>query len=204
MFKPTMIAAALAAVSAPAFAGGLTPAAPEPVVQAPVAVMPAPVASADWSGAYVGAQLGYGDFQGESDLGSEDDLTGQTYGVFAGYQQDLGRFVVGGELAYDDVSGIGSDTFGIDGDSLISAKVRLGYDAGRFLPYVTLGGAQLATTGAVDDSDTGYLYGLGADYALTDSWRIGVEANQYQFDDFADSGIDISGTNVDLRVSFAF
>ncbi len=204
MFKPTMIAAALTAVSAPAFAGGLTPAAPEPMVQAPVAVVAAPTMTADWSGVYVGAQLGYGDFQGESDLGSESDLTGETYGLYAGYLHDFGSFVVGGELGYDDVSGIGSDLFDIDGDSLISAKLRIGYDAGRFLPYLTVGGAQLSTTGAVEDSDTGYLYGLGADYALTDSWRIGVEANQYQFDDFADSGIDLSGTSVGLRVSFAF
>ncbi len=204
MFKPTMMAAALTAVSAPAFAGGLTPAAPEPVVQAPVAVIATPVTTADWSGVYAGAQLGYGDFQGESDLGAEDGLTGETYGLYGGYLHDFGRLVVGGELGYDMVSGIGSDMFDIDGDSLISAKLRLGYDAGRLLPYVTLGGAQLSTSGAVEDSDTGYLYGIGADYAVNDAWRIGVEANQYQFDDFADSGVDITGTNIGLRVSYAF
>jgi len=204
MFKPTLIAAALVAVSAPAFAGGLTPVQPDPVVPAPVIPVPVVQPSADWSGFYVGAQIGYGDFQGESELGSEDDLTGTTYGAYAGYLHDFGSLVVGGELSYDSVSEIGSEDFGIDGESLIAAKARVGYDLGSFLPYVTLGGAQLATTGAFEDSDTGYLYGLGADYAINDRWRVGAEVNQYQFDDFADSGVDISGTTAALRVSFSF
>lgn len=205
MFKPTLIAAAVAAVAAPAVAGSLAPAATEPAVQAPAPVAVVPVQpSADWSGFYLGAQVGSGNFEGASDLGAEDDLTGTTYGLHAGYLHDFGRLVAGAELAWDDTSEIGSEVYGIDGESLISARLRVGYDLGSFLPYVSLGGAQLTTTGAIDDSDTGYSYGIGADYALTESWRIGAEVSQYTFDDFADSGVDLSGTNAALRVSFAF
>lgn len=199
MFKPLMLAAAAVVVSAPAFAGGLTPPAPTPVVPVPVA--PPIAVSADWTGLYAGGSLGYGDVTGSTTIG--EDVNGLTYGLHAGYMYDLGSVVLGAELEYS-MTEISDDTIGLDVDSVLRGKVRVGYDAGDFLPYVTVGAAQLTTSGAIDDSGTGYLYGIGADYQMTDSIRLGAEVLQHEFEDYAGSGIDVSATTLGVRVSFAF
>lgn len=199
MFKPVILAAAVAVSAAPVLAGGLTPPAPTPVVPVPVA--PAVPVSADWTGLYAGGSLGYGDVTGSTTLG--EDVNGLTYGVHGGYMYDMGSIVLGAELEYA-MTEITDDTIGLDVDSVLRGKVRVGYDAGDFLPYVTVGMAQLTTSGAIDDSDTGYLYGIGADYRMTDSLRIGAEVLRHEFDDYADSGIDVSATTLGVRVSFAF
>ena len=81
---------------------------------------------------------------------------------------------------------------------------RVGYDAGAWLPYASLGIAQVTTNDAFDLQDTGPFLGLGAEYRVTDSVRVGAEVLQHQFEDFDDSGIDIDATNVAARVSFQF
>ena len=202
--KTTLLAAsALALAGGTAFAGGLT----EPVMTAapaPVAVAPAPapvmMAGNDWSGFYVGGQVGYGQLDA---TGFADDTEDMTYGVHAGYLYDLGSVVVGGEVDYD-MTDIVDDNTGIELDSVTRAKARVGYDAGSFLPYVTAGAAMAETSGGYDGSDTGYFYGIGADYAVTDSIRVGAEALRHEFEDFDGTGTDIEATTASLRVSYSF
>ena len=197
-------AAALAVVcgtiAGTAQAGGLS----EPVVAVapapvPVIAAPTPVGN-DWTGFYAGAQLGYGQLSSDA---LEDEPSDITYGVHAGYLYDLGSFVLGGELEYDvtDIVDEGSD---IALDSVLRAKVRAGYDAGNFLPYVTAGVAQATTSGALEAEDTGAFAGLGVDYQVNPNARVGVEVLHHQFDDFDDSGADIDATTASLRVSFSF
>lgn len=89
------ILAALTAVSANA--GGLVSPAPEPTI-----LPPAPAAVSDWTGGYVGAQLGYGAVDsGGAGLGGGGALGG----VHAGYRYDFGRNVAGIELDYDVADG---------------------------------------------------------------------------------------------------
>lgn len=110
--------------------------------------------------------------------------------------------VVGGELRYTDMSNISSSTTPpVSLDSMISGQLRLGYDMGRVLPYLAVGGAQL-TAGGTDD--TGLLYGGGIEFAASDHWILGVEANHYEFKDFSAPGIDITGNLIGLRASFRF
>lgn len=155
----------------------------------------------DWTGLYGGVSLGYGDVTGSTVLG--DDINGTTYGVFAGYQRDLGTVVVGGELEWSGTEWT-DETIGLDVDSVARAKVRLGYDAGAFLPYATIGAAQVATSGAVDDDDTGMFYGAGIDYSLGNGIVLGAEILQHEFDDYADTGIDVSATTITARVAYSF
>ena len=60
MVRFSLVAAA-ALIGAPAFAGNPLPPTPEPMVEAPIAVAPVAQAYSDWTGGYVGAQLGWGD-----------------------------------------------------------------------------------------------------------------------------------------------
>jgi opacity protein-like surface antigen len=155
----------------------------------------------DWTGLYGGVSLGYGEGKGDIVLG--DDINGTTYGVFAGYQRDLGSIVVGGELEWSATEWT-DDTIGLDVDSVARAKVRLGYDAGSFLPYAVIGAAQLSTSGAVDDDDTGWFYGAGIDYSLNNGVVLGAEVLQHEFDDYADTGINVSATTITARVAYNF
>ncbi|RPE71627.1 opacity protein-like surface antigen [Pacificibacter maritimus] len=192
------IAFALASAStlvlaAPAFAGNLTPAAPE----APVYVAPVETAGADWTGFYAGATAGYG--YGEDAAEDADD---STYGVFGGYNYDMGDWVVGGELEY---SKSDMENAGVEVDDMTRLKLRAGYDFGKVVVYGIAGANYTnATIAGTDYSDTGVSYGIGADYAVTDNIVAGLEVLQNDFNEFDDSGADLSATTVAAKVGFRF
>lgn len=193
-------AAALMGVGTGAKAGSLAEpvvtAAPEPVFT------PAPVpVSADWTGFYAGGSLGYADVT-EPGTTLGDEVNGLTYGVHAGYDYDFGALVLGGEVEYS-LFDVTDAVSGLEVDSVTRLKVRAGYDAGDFLPYATFGGARLATSG-IDGEDEGYFYGVGADYRMTDSIRVGAELLRHEFDDYAGTGVDVDATTLGARVSFQF
>ncbi|NIY78670.1 MAG: porin family protein [Rhodobacteraceae bacterium] len=191
---PVLVLSAMA-LSAPAFAGGYS----EPVIEQPT-IAPAPVvpvSGTDWTGGYAGATLGYG--WGNDALDDADDMT---YGLFGGYNYDFGDFVLGGELEYLG-SEIENDTANLD--DLTRLKLRAGYDAGPALIYGVVGAAYAnADIGGVSYDDTGYTYGIGVDYAVTDSINVGAELLQNEFDEFDNSGTDLSATTLGARVSFKF
>ncbi|MGI3163642.1 outer membrane protein [Pseudooceanicola sp. 200-1SW] len=197
MLRTSMIAAvAAAAVAGPALAGSYQPAPADPVVPAPA---PAPVFSgSDWTGAYAGASLGYGELDADLPGGGSDDADGSLYGLQVGYDYDFGTFVLGGELDY---SATDLDFSGVDVDSLTRLKIRAGYDAGQTLIYGVAGAAH-AETDLGDDN--GWLLGVGADYKLTDNVTVGGEYVYHQFDDFDDTGVDIDGSTLAARVNYRF
>lgn len=196
-----LLAAPLTAAASFAQAGGLA----EPVIApapAPVAYAPTPApAGRDWTGFYAGGSLGYGDVTVD---GVDGDFTGATFGGHVGYNYDLGSIVVGGEL-----EAMGTNDFTLDGgdlelDNVLRAKVRAGYDAGAFLPYVTAGYAQATVGTAGDDlEDNGLFYGVGVDYALSDSITVGGEYLRHDFENFDDVA-DIEADTFALRVSYNF
>ncbi len=209
-------------------AGGLAPAPAEPLVMAP-----APVMSSDWTGGYAGLSLGYGivNEDGIDELESENDrIFGQDFdvdgdgaigGAFAGYQYDLGSFVVGGEvdlnaanLDFDD-DGIGDfveegfDANEVDGGANISQvhrlKLRAGYDAGAALIYGVVGAAY-AQADIFDEeySDTGYVVGAGVDYKIQPNVTVGGEVLYHSWDDFDETGVDLDATTIQARVAYQF
>ncbi|MFU8825414.1 MAG: outer membrane protein, partial [Yoonia sp.] len=148
-----MLAAPLALAAGMASAGGLAP--PVETV-APTPIAPAPIMpSSDWSGFYVGGQLGYGKVTTPLISGLDDDFTGAIYGVHAGYMYDLGSIVLGAEIDYDltnmslDVPEVPEQLEGasLELDSILRLKARVGYDAGAFLPYITGGVVRARVTG---------------------------------------------------------
>lgn len=192
MFGASALALAGAfALAAPAAAGELAFAAPSRTT----------MGNGDWTGLYAGISVGSGDVTGSAVLG--DDINGLTYGIFGGYQYDFGALVVGTEL---ELSGTewSDDSIGLDVDSVARAKARLGYDAGAALPFATIGVAQAATTGVVEDDDSGWFYGAGVDYSLGNGTILGAEILQHEFEDYADTGVDVSATTITARVAFSF
>ncbi|WP_143529961.1 outer membrane protein [Salibaculum halophilum] len=200
MKQQIVLALAASLTASSALAGGMSEPVPEPD---PVVIDPVDPAPA-WTGFYAGGSLGYADAT-ESTVYFADQLDGLTYGVHAGYDRDFGSAVLGGELelsGFDIEASADGVPFKID--SVLRAKLRAGYDAGNWLPYLTAGAARLTTSGLGYDSDTGSFYGVGVDYRLGNDMRVGAEVLDHQFDDFASSGDDFDVTTVSARVSFEF
>lgn len=196
------IAAMIATVTltAPAFAGGPVAVADEPAVIPAAEPYVAP--GVDWSGAYVGAQLGYGDVNSN---GAGLDGNGLLGGVHAGYRWDLGNWVAGGELSWDkasiDLGAVAGDQL----DSIAALKLMAGREIGNSLVYGTLGAAQAkASVGGADQSDSGMVYGLGFDYAVNDRWTVGGEVLQHQFNDFDGTTNDFDATTIKAKVGLQF
>ena len=179
-------------LSGTAFAGSLE----EPIFE----TVPAPVfepafVDGDWTGAYGGLNLGYGDVDGTGTADGDDT----TYGFHVGYDYDFGRYVIGGELEYDkadiDLNGAANT------DSVTRLKLRGGYDLGRTLIYATAGAAKLQTS--IGD-DTGEFFGVGMAYQVTDRFTVGGELLEHRFDDIGGTGVDADATTFNLRGSFRF
>ncbi len=198
----SFIAATLVASSS-AFAGGYV----APVVEPAPVVEESPVVTAsDWTGFYAGLQYGSGSADAEGFGVTVDAGDYDAYGVHAGYLRDFGQFVIGGELDYNKVD---FDDAEDDGD-LVRLRARAGYDAGRFMPYVTLGVARISGDDGEDDiSETGFTYGIGADFSVTEKFTVGLEYTRNDFSDVLEdetgiSGIDLDADLVQVRASYRF
>lgn len=186
----TLVSTSLLASAA--FAGNLA----DPVIETVAAPVYTPAFTAgDWTGAYGGLNLGYGDVDATGAADGDDT----TYGLHVGYDYDFGRFVLGGEFEYDkadiDLNGAA------EVDSVMRLKLRGGYDFGRTLVYATAGAAKLETS--IGD-DTGEFFGLGVAYKVTDSFTVGGEVLEHRFDDIGGTGVDADATTFNLRGSFRF
>lgn len=167
-----------------------------------------PVASTyDWTGAYIGGQIGYAwgkdhiqdenIVSGDSDYSDSFRLRGVTGGVFAGYNMQWGNIVGGveGDVEASGIVGHNPDwPFGSDDNTHIvaqgSLRGRLGYAFDNWLPYVT-GGLALGDIhtkfedGAATDSKSeikaGWTIGAGLAYAFNKNW---VGQAEYRYTDF--------------------
>lgn len=189
--KIAIHALAASFLASAAFAGGyVAPTLPEEV--------PATAPTTDWTGIYAGLQYGQGEFtasrgRASADLGDIDAL-----GLHLGYLHDLGAFVLGAELDYNDVD-LQDGTAG--SSDMWRLRGRLGYDMGRFQPYLTLGVVRLSDSG---ESETGVTYGFGGDYLVTDRVSLGLEYSRSAFKDVVDTGIDLDADLLQIRASFRF
>lgn len=184
----------------PAHAGGMAAPITEPTVApAPMPVYAAP--STDWTGGYVGAQLGYGDI---TSGGAGLDGNGAIGGIYGGYRMDFGKFVSGVEVGYD-ASNVDLGSSGDKLDNVARLKLIGGVDLGQTLVYGTIGAARAkATVSGSGLSGNGYLFGVGADYALNDKWTVGGELLSHHFDNFGSSGVDLKATTVEAKVAYRF
>jgi opacity protein-like surface antigen len=118
---------------------------------------------------------------------------------------DFGRLVVGGEFDGDlsqigievnedaDLPGTPVTTEIGEIDSIARAKLRLGYDAGRVLPYLTAGLARASVSfneeiagpddPAIEESYSGRFVGVGASFMASERLMVSIEAIRHNFDD---------------------
>lgn len=206
--KTTIAAAMLLGAQGAAYAADLT-----------LPVVGDRAAELDWSGGYVGASAGYGqgtasrEFTGLPFTATEDDLSGWLGGVQAGYNFQVGTFVLGVE---GDIDWTNIDTAGAPGalprnvNWTGSVRGRAGVAFDRVLVYGTAGlaVAELETTSFLGEEDTqvhrGWTAGLGVEYMLTDALSVKAEyahssfdTQQYDFTDPAPFSID-AGFNTDV------
>ncbi|MBS9716244.1 outer membrane protein [Pseudohalocynthiibacter aestuariivivens] len=145
----------------------------------------------DWTGFYIGAQVGWSDLSVLS--ASDDDVS---YGIHAGYNHDLGNFVLGGEIDYSTSEySFGGGTLDVD---TLRVKARAGYDIGPALFYGVLGYVDLDTDLVSED---GYSYGIGASYKVTDNVVVGAE---YLRDEVDILGVDFEVDSFNIRASYQF
>jgi outer membrane immunogenic protein len=190
----------LASVALFVFAGAAS-AADLPVRAAPPAPIIAAVPVFTWTGFYVGVNAGYGWNANDSitvggvtfDLDDEGGFVG---GAQAGYNYQIGSFVVGleGDIQYADFGG--DDRFDFDGDGILdddfntsdwfgTVRARAGVAFDRALIYAT-GGFAFA------DNATGWTVGGGLEYAFTNNLSAKIEGlyvNLDQDDNFP--GLDL-------------
>ncbi|MCW3781188.1 outer membrane protein [Defluviimonas salinarum] len=196
VIKAAFVGAVIAGgLAMPALAGGLA----EPVVEAPIAPVAPVVVGTDWTGFYVGGDLGYGDV---STTGEDGD--GLMYGLRGGYDYDFGNWVLGGRLDYD-WSDINLANNAGSVDSVWRLGARAGADLGRTLIYGIGGYTEAdATVGGTSYSDDGWFLGIGADYLITDRWTVGAEILTHQYDNFGGTGTDVDATTASVTAGFRF
>lgn len=156
-------------------------------------------AGGDWTGPYAGIQFGHGEFSGERALSGVDG-NDRVFGLHIGYLHDYGGWVSGVEIDHDqtsiDIAGFAKI------DDITRLKLKAGLDIGRWLPYGTAGTTRVNTS--VGD-DTGSFYGFGLSYLATDSFVIGAEYLQHDFDELGGQlGLDTRASTFTIRASFRF
>ena len=158
---------------------------------------PALAQSADWSGAYAGAELGFADVDTNlAGLGGDGFIAG----IIGGYDWDFGAWVVGLGADYDfaDISlGAAADL-----EEIWRIKFRGGYKIGQGLAYGTAGYAN-ADTDTLGDDD-GYFIGAGYEHRLAPNFSLGGEVLYHEFDNFNSTPTDIDATTVQVRGTFRF
>jgi outer membrane immunogenic protein len=213
MKKLLIAAAGLAAFAAPALAADMAVKAPPPVVSP----------AYDWTGFYVGANGGYGWSGDVGPIAYTDGIpqtfitTGTTFndkggfgGAQAGYNKQMGHFVLGVETDIQAASIRSSISGGVTGfgdlyegtrklDYFGTVRGRAGLAFNQVLFYVT-GGllyGQLSTSTdrtntpgfpwiANSSSQTGYAAGAGIEYAFARVWSVKAE---YQYLDFGNKNL---------------
>jgi outer membrane protein OmpA-like peptidoglycan-associated protein len=154
----------------------------------------AAVEASQFSGGYLGVDVG----QNTSSMTSMADQTEIYPGLKAGFNKDIGKFLIGAEAFMDEhsVSYTGADA-GLD--------ARLGLPMNNWMPYLKLG---VVGTKPGTRSHSG----LGLEYSLTDRWSINAEFTTDNKDAYKNNNIvfgingffgDISGKSNALAASAA-
>ena len=205
-------------------------------------------APTSWSGLYFGAHAGWAwsDFDTRfSSLpvppnGFDVTHDAAIYGGQIGIQHQFGHLVIGVEAAISSAwqdnhanelgCGIGNNAFscGARFNDVMTVGPRIGYAAGKWMPYITGGYANArfeekavvvgptTTFWTGSERHSGWYIGAGVDMALAQGWTVGLEYRHYEFDNelyvpftpfgvpvFGDRNVaDVTLDTVALRVSW--
>lgn len=169
------------------------------------------IATDTWTGFYAGAHAG---------VSSADDFDNSSFtgGVQAGYLQQFGQFVVGGEVSgtlTDELRYELTPDAGLTQNWSLAAKGRAGVALGDTLLYGTAGlsVAELEPQGATTsgtDTHTGAVFGAGIEQNLGNNFSVRAEYLQTRYFDVDSSvaGIgrtdDLTNHAITLGVNYRF
>jgi outer membrane immunogenic protein len=182
---------------------------------------PPPVPFYNWTGFYAGAHIGVG--WSDGDGGSSSGFLG---GGQVGFNYQINQWVLGVEA---DIAGTTiKDSFSIfEGPILVTGSAsldwvstlapRFGYAFDRWLVYGKFGGAWAHTSFTVngtiagvpggfgfaqDQTNSGWVLGVGTEYALWNNWTAKVEYNMMDFGSdgpFADNKFHVFKAGLNYR-----
>lgn len=155
--------------------------------------MYSPVSAAQWTGFYAGVSGGYG--WGTTTISPalpggtvENNSSGWTIGGQAGYNMDMGGFVLGGEadLQWSNIgysAPLGGGTFTARTDMFGTLRARAGIPIGQVMPYGTLGVAYGRVSATEDNGLTstqtnnhlGWTAGVGLEAQATANLSLKAE-----------------------------
>jgi outer membrane immunogenic protein len=197
-------------------------------IRMPVKAQPAFVhAYYNWTGFYLGAHIGYGwaDFTGVDPvvgiLSDTASASGFIYGGQVGFNYQMGSWVFGiegdfsfGDIKWDESFLLGLATAEAKVDRIITVAGRIGYAFDRTLIYGKFGGAWTheeynfallgaTATGSIDR--TGWVFGVGLEYAFLGNWTAKIEYNYLDMGSKALTlttvgGLAVTPANVDLTI----
>jgi outer membrane immunogenic protein len=155
----------------------------------------------NWTGPYIGISGGYG--WGSSNFGDPD---GGLFGATLGYNWQMGSMIVGleGDISWSGLEGNDSGAGrSVNNDWLGTVRGRLGFNGGRFMPYVTGGlavgniDASVAGVGNSSSTELGWTVGAGVEAAIAGPWTVKVE---YLYVDLGE-GDSIGGARPDFQTN---
>jgi outer membrane immunogenic protein len=141
----------------------------------------------NWTGFYIGVNGGGGWGHSRTDLSGGFDTSGGVVGGTIGYNWQLGNWVLGfeGDVDWSNVSGTtsaaGCPGCSVQNNWLSTARGRVGYSFGQWLPYITgglaAGDVQASVPGFSGQTNTqvGWAAGAGVEYAITNNWSAKLE-----------------------------
>ena len=197
-----MALTAASAAAAPALAADL-PQAPAPAYEA----VPAPQQSIDWTGIYLGGNLGwaFGNFDnksGNTGLGTNAD--GFAGGLYTGYNfQVTPNVVLGAEADFsltdlEETRNNGGLNVKSKSDWNSNIRARVGYSFDRYLVYgaggLALADLEVSASGDKDSKTAlGWTVGAGGEAAITNNLSARLE---YVYQDFGSQDFNLNGTGV--------
>ncbi len=167
----------------------------------------------NWSGFYVGLNVGYGNGTSDWTLPTASfSPSGMTYGATLGYNWQAGALVYGIETDYNASTVNGSATCAVvltcetSNTWFATFRGRLGYAFDRFLPYLTAGGAYgniKATLNPLalnaSENKFGYAFGAGLEYAFLGNWTAKIEYLYVDLGSFDASFVPLVVNNVSFK-----
>jgi outer membrane immunogenic protein len=177
----------------------------------------------NWSGFYVGGQVGLGW------TGGDNGQTGIVGGGQVGWNYQVNQWVLGveGDIAATSIKNSASVTVFTPGigtgfahgeaslDWISTFAARFGWTFDRWLVYGKVGGAWahahadafasmngLTASGSIDKTFSGWMLGVGTEYALRDNWSVKLEYNMLDFGHDFNDKIHVIKAGVNYRFGF--
>lgn len=164
------------------------------------------VQASEFSGGWIGAKVG----NNRSDVSAVPAFNAKdanTYGFEAGYNWDMGGFLLGVDGFADfnqktthttsvpaAFANYGTDVYGLD--------AKLGLPSGNWLPYAKLGYGSVRGTGvSLAGSASGAHLGLGVEYKFAPHWSV---AGEYTNISSKSNGIKVNNNNLTIGINYYF